>query len=204
MKTIPPNERRSSGLGVAVKSWFQRWPEVESTAPELDACIAAEPTVAPNSGLKVLVVDDNPSNLMIASEQLQQCGVSALLASDGAEAVHLACEMSLHMILMDIQMPVMDGLTATASIRRFESTHSRPRTPVVAYSSSEVARAVRTASGIDDALAKPCTAAELEACLARWCAGFHRWPARMGARGQAPRQAGDTKPWIGAGVAAEP
>jgi CheY-like chemotaxis protein len=203
MKTIPPNERRSGGLGGAVKSWFQRWPEVESTAPKLDACIAAEPTVAPNSGLRVLVVDDNPSNLMIASEQLQQCGVSALLASDGAQAVHLACEMSLHMVLMDIQMPVMDGLTATASIRRFESTHSRPRTPVVAYSSSEVARAVRTASGIDDALAKPCTAAELETCLARWCADFQPWPARMGARGQAPRQAGDTTYCIGTSVAAD-
>jgi CheY-like chemotaxis protein len=203
MKTIPPNERRPGGFGGAVKSWFQRWPEVQTTAPKLDARIAAEPTVTPNSGLRVLVVDDNPSNLMIASEQLQQCGVSALLASDGAQAVHLACEMSLHMILMDIQMPVMDGLTATASIRRFESTYSRPRTPVVAYSSSEVARAVRTASGIDDALAKPCTAAELETCLVRWCAGFHRWPECMGARGRAPQQPGDTAPWIGASVAAD-
>jgi CheY-like chemotaxis protein len=203
MKTFPPNERRSTGFGGAVKSWFQRWPEVQTTAPMPDACVAVEPTVTPNSGLRVLVVDDNPCNLMFASEQLQQCGISALLASDGAQAVHLACETSLHMILMDIQMPVMDGLTATASIRRFESTHSRPRTPVVAYSSSAVARAVRTASGIDDSLAKPCTAAELEACLARWCAGFRPWPARVGARGQATRQAGDTNPWIGTRVAAD-
>ena len=73
---------------------------------------------------------------------------------------------------MDLQMPVMDGLLATSKIRDFECTCSRPRTPVVAYSTSEVSMRLLTAMGMDGRLSKPCSTAELEACMLRWCKGF--------------------------------
>lgn len=91
-----------------------------------------------------MVVDDNHSHLMKASELLEQCGSSSLLASDGAEAVHLACERSFDIILMDLLMPVLDGLQATSRIRQFEGVHSRRRTPVAAYSTSNVSTTILT------------------------------------------------------------
>jgi CheY-like chemotaxis protein len=121
-----------------------------------------------NDGLMVLVADDNPSYLKMASDVIEQCGISALLVSDGAEAVHLACERRFDIILMDLQMPGMDGLKATSRIRQFEDTCSRPRTPMVAYSTSEVSKTLLTASGMDDRLSEPCSAKELEVCLLRW------------------------------------
>src|SRR5262245_23890594 len=68
----------------------------------------------------VLVVDDNPVNLEVASQMLHCCGIKPLLANDGVEAVALACELRLDLILMDLTMPVLDGFEATAQIRRFE------------------------------------------------------------------------------------
>lgn len=119
----------------------------------------------------VLVVDDDPVNQMLASEMLSSLGIKPLLAADGAEAVALACELRLDLILMDLQMPVLDGLAATSQIRRFEREHSRTRVPVVAYTSS---RAVVDPSclrdcGLDAVLDKPCDAQALLQCLTRWC-----------------------------------
>ena len=55
----------------------------------------------------VLVVDDDPINLLVASERLSFIGIKPLLGDDGAEAVALACELDLHLILMHLQMPVL-------------------------------------------------------------------------------------------------
>jgi CheY-like chemotaxis protein len=121
------------------------------------------------------VVDDNPENLNMVSELLEQCGITALLAEDGAEAVELVCKSRFDIVLMDLQMPVMDGLAATAKIRRFESMHARPSTPVVAFSGAPVSRDVRDASGMNGVLLKPCTVEELESCMQQWCIGFQPW-----------------------------
>ena len=66
-------------------------------------------TGQPPSGLHVLVVDDNPSNLAEACELLSRWGITPILATDGAEAVAVARERELDLILMDLQMPVLDG-----------------------------------------------------------------------------------------------
>src|SRR5688500_4273165 len=86
----------------------------------------------------ILVVDDNPANRALASAMLTCWGRKPLLAAGGAEAVVLACELRLDLILMDLQMPAPDGFAATAQIRRFERAHGRRRVPVVGYTSAAV------------------------------------------------------------------
>lgn len=160
----------------SARAWLHRWSGIENV-PHANSSVAhAADAFSVNGHLRVLVVDDNPSHLQMASDALEQCGVSALVASDGAEAVQLACECRFDIILMDLQMPVMDGLNATSTIRRFEETHFQSRTPVIAFSTAEVSGALITASGMDDRLSKPCSTAELEVCLLRWCDSFRPLP----------------------------
>jgi two-component system, sensor histidine kinase and response regulator len=72
---------------------------------------------------------------------------------------------------MDLQMPVLDGLEATAQIRRFERENAYPRASVVAYTSNRFSGSepVLRACGMDAVLEKPCDAETLHACLRRWC-----------------------------------
>lgn len=123
------------------------------------------------SGPRVLVVDDNPVNRMLAAEMLSLWGIHPLLAVDGSEAVALACEEPMDLILMDLQMPVLDGLGATRQIRRFEIERTRPRVPIVAFTSVAFGgHGVRLQGvGVDGVLAKPCRAHELHECLLQWC-----------------------------------
>ena len=117
----------------------------------------------------VLVVDDNPVNLMVISALMVSRGVVPVLAADGAEAVALACARRFDLILMDLQMPVMDGLAATSAIRRFESACAGPAVPVVAYSSTSPGGALLARHGFSGGLSKPCEDQDLEDCLVRWC-----------------------------------
>jgi CheY-like chemotaxis protein len=131
----------------------------------------------------VLVVDDNPVNLMVASEMLSYCGLEPLLASDGAEAYAMACELQLDLILMDLTMPVLDGFEATALIRRFERENGRPRVPVVAYTATLVSgdRPRLRQCGIDAVLEKPVDVHAFQACVMRWCSpeGISNAPASL-------------------------
>jgi CheY-like chemotaxis protein len=119
----------------------------------------------------ILVVDDNPANRALARELLSCWGMKPLLAAGGAEAVVLACELRLDLILMDLQMPAPDGFAATAQIRQFEREHGRRRVPVVAYTSAAVtADQLRLReNGIDDVLRKPADAQAFRECVMRWC-----------------------------------
>ena len=138
-------------------------------APEWASLTLPAPAEASADGSCVLVVDDNPLNLMLASEMLLSFGLTPMLAADGAEAVALACEVRLDLILMDLQMPVLDGFAATQQIRRLERELRRARVPIVAYTSSAPGLKVLQRVGIDDLLDKPCGRAALQACLERWC-----------------------------------
>lgn len=136
------------------------------SAPVVSATFAPVPVVYEH---RVLVVDDNPSNLLLVSEQLSCFGITPLLAADGAEAVALASELRLDLILMDLQMPVLDGLAATREIRISELAHQRQRVPVMAFTSSAPALAVLQDCGVDSLLEKPCDHNALQDCLQRWC-----------------------------------
>ena len=153
--------------------------------PDWNTTTVAAEAQSQRDHLCVLVVDDNPVNLMLATEMLSFWSIKPLLAADGAEAVALANELRLDLILMDIQMPVLDGLAATRQIRRFERELARARVPVVAYTSSRSIQArLLHDFGLDDVLDKPCDAQALRDCLVRWC------PSKVGA--WCNSQAGDS------------
>jgi CheY-like chemotaxis protein len=130
--------------------------------------------------VRVLVVDDNPVNLMVISALMESRGLVPVLAADGAEAVALARELHFDLILMDLQMPILDGLGATSAIRRFETDSARPAVPVVAYSSSSPGAGVLATHGLNGSLAKPCPDQELEDCLVQWCPTYRPAPAMRG------------------------
>jgi len=121
------------------------------------------------AGLRVLVADDNPDNRMAASDMLEYFGLQALLAADGAQAVAIAANNRLDLILMDLQMPVLDGLGATRQIRQSEREQVRARVPVVAYTSASGIRLQLSDFGLDGVLAKPCEMPKMRECLLRWC-----------------------------------
>lgn len=136
--------------------------------------------VQPCESVRILVVDDNPVNLIVISALMEPRGLVPVLAADGAEAVALACEIHFDLILMDLQMPILDGWAATAAIRNFERTFARPAVPVVAYSSISPSAGVLASCGFNGSLDKPCDDHALEDCLIQWCPAYHSVPTSLG------------------------
>jgi signal transduction histidine kinase/ActR/RegA family two-component response regulator len=121
---------------------------------------------------RILVVEDNAINAVIVQTLLEKSGYAVRLASDGSEAVAACAEERFAAVLMDAQMPVMDGLEATRRIRADEIAQRRPRTPIVALSANilEGMRALYTEAGMDDSVSKPFRAEVLLAVVGRWTA----------------------------------
>jgi len=116
----------------------------------------------------ILVVDDNEVNRYLAQYTLERAGYPVVTAVDGADALEQARRHRPALVLMDIQMPVLDGYDAT---RRLKADPELRQVPVVALTSfampADRERALR--SGCDEHLAKPIDPAELVACIeARW------------------------------------
>jgi CheY-like chemotaxis protein len=166
------NKRAATGhvQGWPILSRLRGWLGMEvPTAPDWDAATEASAEDAACGALCVLVVDDSSFNRRLASELLLVWGVQPLLAADGEEAVKLAKEVRLDLVLMDLQMPVLDGRAATRRIRQEERTLGRPRVPIVAYSAMPISQAVLRSEGFDGALVKPCDSLAFRACLLKWC-----------------------------------
>ncbi len=123
-------------------------------------------TAPPIAGrqLRVLLAEDHPTNQRVVQLILGGQGAEVVTADDGAQAVAAFKSDTFDVVLMDMQMPVMDGLTATRAIRAFEASKPhRPRTPIVMLSANAMAehRADSMAAGADSHVAKPITAASL-------------------------------------------
>ena len=171
---------RSNGF-VPVQAWpagpswsilgvLERLFSAQAGGPSVRASVAVPVASRPLlDELRVLVVDDDPVNLMVAAEMLSSLGIEPLLAENGAQAVALAGDLPLNLILMDLQMPVLDGLGATRQIRRVEAAHSRLRVPVVAYTTHSLVEPLLREHGFDGTLEKPCAMQALQDCLLRWC-----------------------------------
>jgi len=141
----------------------------DQAASSHDISIAAESGVAgPVEPLRVLIVDDHPNNRRFLEILLEHAGVETVSADDGRAGVDAWRAGRFDAVLMDMQMPVMDGLAATRAIRRAEAAEGRLRTPVFVNSANALAehQAPNPEAGADLHLAKPVVAAELFAALA--------------------------------------
>jgi len=136
---------------------------------------AARPDVAEAAGpgrpLRVLVAEDNRVNQRVIMRMLEKLHHLPVLCANGRDAVTAFTTQAFDLVLMDVQMPEMDGLEATAMIRRHEADHpARPRVPVVALTAGALKedRDRCAAAGMDDFLTKPFTPDALGAILARF------------------------------------
>ncbi len=120
-------------------------------------------------GLSILVAEDHEVNQKLMAKLVNRQGHRMVLARDGLEAVRLFEEGLFDVVLMDLQMPGCSGLEATAQIRRFEQSHRRPRTPIIALTANAMqeARAECLAGGMDGYVSKPVQFALLAAEIHR-------------------------------------
>jgi CheY-like chemotaxis protein/HPt (histidine-containing phosphotransfer) domain-containing protein len=132
--------------------------------PDAALPVSARPRIPP---MDILVVEDHPVNQKLAVTMLQKLGHRPVLAADGNVALDALLTGRFDLVLMDMQMPVMDGLEAT---RRFRVQEAGQRTPIVAMTANamEGDRETCLAAGMDDYLSKPLRAPELIAVLERY------------------------------------
>jgi signal transduction histidine kinase/ActR/RegA family two-component response regulator len=123
----------------------------------------------PDIALRVLAAEDNAVNQLVLKTLLHQMGVDPTVVDNGKLAVEAWEAGEWDVILMDVQMPVMDGVTATAAIRNREADLDRPRTPIIALTANAMSHQVEQyiAAGMDGHVAKPIQAAELFEALTR-------------------------------------
>jgi CheY-like chemotaxis protein len=140
----------------------------EALAPQF----ALPPAPSPQSeaslpGLRVLAAEDNTVNQLVLKTLLHQIGVEPLVVDDGQQALEAWKNSTWDVILMDMQMPVMDGLAATSAIREAEAAMGRPRTPIIALTANAMSHQIQQcrAAGMDGHVAKPIEAARLFAAL---------------------------------------
>ncbi len=133
------------------------------------APVAAARTETPEIALRVLAAEDNAVNQLVLKTLLHQMGVDPVVVDNGQLAVEAWETGDWDVILMDVQMPVMDGLTATAAIRNREADLNRPRTPIIALTANAMSHQVEQyiAAGMDGHMAKPIQASELFDVLTR-------------------------------------
>ncbi len=154
------------------------WLEVQLGKPPADA--AAQATLLPaagppalqrlmaeQAGARVLLVEDNPINQDVAQELLRVAGLAVTLAGDGRQALALLAEQPFDLVLMDVQMPVLDGLQATRLLRQQPGL---AQLPVIAMTANAFAedRAQCMAAGMSDHVGKPVDPEQLYTCLLRW------------------------------------
>jgi PAS domain S-box-containing protein len=127
------------------------------------------PPRLPLCGLRVLLVEDNPVNQMVASHLLRKMGVTVRSAGNGIEALQALAEADFDAVLMDCQMPVMDGYEATQRLRDPAGPCRNPAIPVIALTAHALAtdREKCLAAGMNEHLTKPIDAARLAEALTR-------------------------------------
>ncbi|MET3999703.1 two-component system sensor histidine kinase/response regulator [Marinobacterium sp. MBR-109] len=166
--------------GVGSTFWFVVELEAASVQPEIKASGRAETRKTRADarhhvrelkqqleGARVLLVEDNDLNQEVAVALLEQVGIKVDIAANGAEALEALARKEYDLILMDMQMPVMDGLTATRRLRKQEQFRELP---ILAMTASVLPgdRAACMEAGMNDYLSKPIEPDQLWRCLQRW------------------------------------
>jgi two-component system sensor histidine kinase/response regulator len=141
-------------------------------------------------GRTVLLVEDNATNRRIAELFLERAGCDVLHAAEGGEALAILADRSVDLVLMDVQMPGMDGLEATRRIRR--DVQGGARLPIVGLTANALKEQVEAcrAAGMDDVIAKPIERDRLEAVLERYAPAVGTRTGRHVIRPRAAQAAG--------------
>ena len=127
----------------------------------------------PRPPARILLAEDNPVNVEVARAMLGSLGLEVQVARHGAEALAAMRTQVFDAVLMDCQMPVMDGYAATAAIRRLEAGRAGSRhVPIIAITANALQgdREACIAAGMDDYLSKPFSREDLRAAVGRWVA----------------------------------
>ena len=160
------------GLGSTFTAWIRL---KRSTAAAIDrSLVAASNTPPPQTDtdaeppVRILLAEDNRVNQLVAKGMLERLGYDVTVACDGCEAVDLWSEGDFDLVLMDCQMPEMDGLEATAEIRRREASGQHALIIALTANAMRGDRERCLAAGMDDYLSKPLTRRSLEGTLQKW------------------------------------
>lgn len=161
MTQDPPSEKNGNINVFFAKTWQSA--DIAFSLPEISDGPALR-----SSSLNVLLAEDNPVNQEVAVGLLEILDCAVTVVEDGQEAVDAASAGAFDLVLMDCQMPVMDGLEATRAIRNMRPDDER--LPIVALTANDdgETKAACLAAGMDDFLAKPFSREELSLLLQRW------------------------------------
>jgi CheY-like chemotaxis protein len=120
---------------------------------------------------KILLVEDNPINQMVAQKMLEKLGLKAAQANNGVEALTMLDKEAYDLVLMDCQMPEMDGFDATREIRKLDiKSINQHAIPIVAMTANVMSgdRERCMEVGMDDYIGKPVQRDQLESVLRKW------------------------------------
>ena len=161
-------EKQPAGSGSA----DEKFAKIEGQGA-MERC-AAVPAISENGKrkIRILVVEDNPVNQKVAQAMMRKMGLRADVVANGQEAVNALQMIPYDLVLMDCQMPEMDGFEATHCIRQEGSKVLNPQIPIIAMTASTMRGDRRKCiqAGMSDFIAKPVQIRELAEMLARWLA----------------------------------
>ncbi len=128
------------------------------------------PTKSPLNGTTILIAEDNKTNQLVLQTMLKTFEVDVITVENGQEALQYYVSRQPDLILMDMAMPLMDGLDATARIRELEAQNGRKRTPIIALTANAMSgdRDSCLNAGMDDYLSKPVIKSDLVATMEKW------------------------------------
>jgi signal transduction histidine kinase/CheY-like chemotaxis protein/HPt (histidine-containing phosphotransfer) domain-containing protein len=164
------------------------------------AVVEAAQSRAPDSQKKILVADDNEINRFVAVEELSRRGYATETAVNGKDAFDKVRAGGYMAVLMDCQMPVMDGYTATQEIRKWEEAKSMPHLPIIALTAHALAGEHKRVleAGMDDYLSKPFRPSSLEKALRRFA--HAEKPAATESKPEVPVAVRDGEPELLSGI----
>jgi CheY-like chemotaxis protein len=147
---------------------------------------ASQPAAAELTGdsfghLRVLAAEDNRTNQLVLRKMLAPTGISLTICSNGQEALSTFAAQSFDLVLMDMSMPVMDGLEATRRLRAWEQENNRPACPILALTANVLStdEAACRAAGMSGFLSKPVRKKELLEQIACWTENTAQLPAKQ-------------------------
>ena len=159
--------RQTLAKPVTPSSLYEAIVEITTGVPQPRPAVDASVDLARLKGRRILLAEDNPINQEVALDLLRDAGLSVDLAEDGVKAVELARRNAYDLVLMDMQMPHMDGIAATAQIKRLPGREHLPILAMTANAFAEDRQACLNA-GMVDHVAKPVNPDALFASILRW------------------------------------